>query len=56
MTPKPRRGFPRPHLQTILLALAVLLAIGLHVGLAGTVVADRGGLALPSTSSWHSSY
>jgi hypothetical protein len=40
VTPQPRRGLPRPHLQTILLALAVVLAIGLHVGLAGAVVAQ----------------
>lgn len=40
MTPKPRRGFPRPNLQTILLTLAVVLVIGLHVGLAGAVVAE----------------
>jgi hypothetical protein len=39
VTPKPRRGFPRSHLQTILLALAVVVVLGLHVGLAGTVVA-----------------
>jgi hypothetical protein len=39
VTPKPRRGFPRSHLQTILLALAVVLVLGLHVGLAGAVVA-----------------
>jgi hypothetical protein len=36
---RPWRGFPRPSRQAILLALAVVLAIGLHVGLAGTVVA-----------------
>jgi hypothetical protein len=40
VTPQPRRGLPRPHRQTILLALAVVLAIGLHVGLAGAVVAQ----------------
>jgi hypothetical protein len=40
MTPKPRRGFPRSTLQTILLTLAVVLVIGLHVGLAGTVAAE----------------
>jgi hypothetical protein len=40
LTAKPRRGFPRRGLQTILLALAVVLVAGLHVGLAGTVVAQ----------------
>jgi hypothetical protein len=40
VTPQPRRGFHRPRLQTILLALAVVLVIGLHVGLAGAVVAQ----------------
>lgn len=40
MTPKPRRRFPRSKLQTILLALAVVLVIGLHIGLAGAVVAQ----------------
>ncbi|PWR15457.1 hypothetical protein DKT69_10810 [Micromonospora sicca] len=39
MTKKPR-GFPRSKLQAILLALAVVLVIGLHVGLAGAVVAE----------------
>ena len=39
VTPKPRPSFPRSHLQTILLVLAVVLVIGLHVGLAGAVVA-----------------
>lgn len=39
MTPKRRRGVPS-NLQTILLTLAVVLVIGLHVGLAGTVAAD----------------
>ncbi|GAA4568983.1 hypothetical protein GCM10023176_24540 [Micromonospora coerulea] len=39
-TPKPRRRFSRAHLQTILLALAVVGVIGLHVGLAGAVVAQ----------------
>ncbi|WP_176731844.1 DUF2218 domain-containing protein [Micromonospora rhizosphaerae] len=38
--PKPRRGFPRSHLQAILLALAVVLVLGLHAGLAGAVVAE----------------
>ena len=38
--PPHRRGRRRTHLQTILLALAVMVIIGLHVGLAGTVVAD----------------
>jgi hypothetical protein len=37
--PEPRRGFPRPSRRTILLAVAVVLAIGLHVGLAGAIVA-----------------
>jgi hypothetical protein len=40
VTPPPRQGLPRPHRQTILLALAVVLAIGLHLGLAGAVVAQ----------------
>lgn len=40
LTPRPRRGLPRPNLQVILLALAVVLIIGLHIGLAGTVVAQ----------------
>ncbi|MFD2768215.1 DUF2218 domain-containing protein [Micromonospora eburnea] len=37
-TPKPRRGFRRS--QTILLALASAVVIGLHIGLAGTVLAE----------------
>ncbi|MEU8174972.1 DUF2218 domain-containing protein [Microbispora hainanensis] len=36
----PRRRISRPRLQTVLLASALLLVIGLHVGLAGTVVAE----------------
>jgi hypothetical protein len=40
MTSQSRRGPRRPTLQTVLLALAVVLVIGLHVGLAGTVVAN----------------
>ncbi|WP_169980809.1 DUF2218 domain-containing protein [Microbispora sp. H10836] len=36
----PRWGLSRPRLQTILLALAILLVIGLHVGVAGTVIAE----------------
>jgi hypothetical protein len=40
MTPDLRRGFPRSHLHTILLTLAVVLVIGLHVGLAGAVAAE----------------
>src|SRR2546429_4334530 len=40
LTPKPRRGFARPGFQTILLALAVVLVAGVHVGLAGVVVAQ----------------
>ncbi|MFI7040859.1 DUF2218 domain-containing protein [Microbispora rosea] len=36
----PRRKLGRPRLQTILLAPAILLVIGLHVGVAGTVVAE----------------
>jgi hypothetical protein len=40
MTPKPRRSFPRSNLQTVVLALAVILVIGLHIGLAGTVLAE----------------
>lgn len=40
MTSKPRRGFSRSRLQTVLLALAVVLVIGLHAGLAGAVVAE----------------
>ena len=35
-----RRGPRRAHLQLALLALAVLLIIGLHIGLAGAAVAD----------------
>ena len=38
-TPETRRRLPRPGAQTILLVLAVVLVIGLHIGLAGTVVA-----------------
>lgn len=40
MKPKSWRGFPRPSRQAILLTLAVVLAVGLHIGLAGTVVAQ----------------
>jgi hypothetical protein len=40
MTHKPGQVFPRSHVQTILLALAVVLVIGLHIGLAGAVVAQ----------------
>jgi hypothetical protein len=40
MTPQPLRGLRRPTLQTVLLILAVVLVIGVHVGLAGSVVAD----------------
>lgn len=41
MTSKPRRGFSRSNLQTILVApLAMLLVISLHIGVAGTVVAE----------------
>ncbi|GAB3131043.1 DUF2218 domain-containing protein [Microbispora hainanensis] len=36
----PRRRFPRPRLRTVLLAPALLLVIGLHVRLAGTVIAE----------------
>ncbi|MFE9695132.1 DUF2218 domain-containing protein [Micromonospora sp. NPDC005806] len=36
---QPRR-FPRPRLQNAFLALAVVLVIALHVGLAGSVVAE----------------
>lgn len=39
MTATPRRGLPRTNLYTVLLALAVVLVIGLHAGLAGAVVA-----------------
>lgn len=39
-TPPPRRGRPRTHRRTILLALVAVLAIALHMGLAGTAVAD----------------
>ncbi|MFC5824162.1 DUF2218 domain-containing protein [Nonomuraea insulae] len=39
-TPIRRRSFLRSNLKTILLGLAVVLIIGLHVGLAGTVVAE----------------
>ncbi|RZU71726.1 hypothetical protein EV384_0056 [Micromonospora kangleipakensis] len=35
-----RRGFPRSHLQTAVLALAVVLVVALHVGLAGSIVAE----------------
>ena len=47
-TTEQRRGLPRPNLQTILLALAVVLVIAVHIGLAGTVVAQSRwtGLAL----------
>ncbi|MFG2058744.1 DUF2218 domain-containing protein [Micromonospora sp. NPDC048930] len=34
-----RRGFARSHLQSAVLALAVVLVVALHVGLAGSVVA-----------------
>jgi hypothetical protein len=37
---EPSRGHRRPALQTVLLALAVVLVIGVHIGLLGTVVAD----------------
>jgi threonine/homoserine/homoserine lactone efflux protein len=40
MKPEPRQGFPRPRRRTILLAVAVVLAIAVHIGLAGTVVAQ----------------
>lgn len=36
----PRRGLSGPRLQTILLVPAILLVIGLHVGMAGTVIAE----------------
>ncbi|MEU6428517.1 DUF2218 domain-containing protein [Microbispora sp. NPDC046973] len=39
-TASPRRAISRSNLQTILVALAILLVIGLHVGVAGTVVAE----------------
>lgn len=39
-TPTHRRGPLRANLQTILLAAAVVVIIGLHVGLAGTMVAN----------------
>ncbi|MEU4223192.1 DUF2218 domain-containing protein [Nonomuraea sp. NPDC026600] len=39
-TPTRRRGPLRANLQAILLAAAVVVIIGLHVGLAGTVVAN----------------
>lgn len=35
-----RRSFPRSHFQSAVLALAVVLVIALHVGLAGTIVAE----------------
>ncbi|MEU0156130.1 DUF2218 domain-containing protein [Micromonospora fulviviridis] len=35
-----RRGFPRFHLQSAVLAMAVVLVVALHVGLAGSVVAE----------------
>ncbi|WP_084369476.1 DUF2218 domain-containing protein [Microbispora sp. ATCC PTA-5024] len=40
LTPTHQRGFPRSKLQSILLALAIVVVIALHVGLAGTVVAE----------------
>ncbi|MEU7859275.1 DUF2218 domain-containing protein [Nonomuraea sp. NPDC049141] len=40
LTPTRRRGRLRSNLQAILLAAAVVVIIGLHVGLAGTVVAN----------------
>lgn len=40
VTPEPRRVSRRSHLRMILLALAVILVVALHVGLAGAVVAE----------------
>ncbi|GAA0401853.1 hypothetical protein GCM10009530_62160 [Microbispora corallina] len=40
LTPTQQRGFPRSKLQSVLLALAVVVVIALHVGVAGTVVAE----------------
>jgi hypothetical protein len=48
MTPQHRRGLRRPTLQTVLLTLAVVLVIGVHVGLAGSVVADSGWTGIAS--------
>jgi len=39
ITPSPLRGRRRPSLRTMILILAVVLVIGAHVGLAGTIVA-----------------
>jgi len=39
VTTPPHRGRPRTHRQTMLLALAAVLVIALHIGLAGTAVA-----------------
>lgn len=36
----PRRRLSRPRLRTVLLALALVLVVGLHVGVAGTVIAE----------------
>ncbi|MFI7282806.1 DUF2218 domain-containing protein [Micromonospora chersina] len=35
-----RRGFRRPHLQSAVLAVAVVLVAAVHVGLAGSVLAE----------------
>jgi hypothetical protein len=40
VTPEPLRRHRRPAVQTALLTLAVVLAIGVHIGLLGTVVAN----------------
>jgi hypothetical protein len=40
MTPRHGRGPGRARLQTILLAVAVVLIIGLHLGLAGIIAGD----------------
>jgi hypothetical protein len=40
VTSLPRHGFRRPRLQTILIAAGVVIVIGAHIGLAGTVVAQ----------------
>ncbi|KAB8185256.1 DUF2218 domain-containing protein [Microbispora catharanthi] len=40
VTSKSRRGLLRSGRQTVVLALAVALLIGLHVGVAGTVIAE----------------
>jgi len=48
MTPQPPRSLRRPTLQTVLLTLAVILVIGVHVGLAGTAIANAQWTAIAS--------